>query len=59
MRLSSVSENGETVEEPLPPPFWANALETVADSIETRRSDAPGSRDYLDFLHGFMARARR
>lgn len=57
-RVQMESETGEPIEEPLPVSFWADALETVAESIETRRSDFPGSRDYLDFLHEFIERAR-
>ena len=33
---------------------WINALETVMDSIKTRTGSISGSRDYLDFLKGFM-----
>jgi hypothetical protein len=44
--------------EPLPLPDWINALETIADSIKTRRSTVPGSRDYLNFVHGFISEAR-
>lgn len=56
--VQTESETGATSEEPLPMSYWADALETVAESIDTRRSDYPGSRDYLDFLHGFIERAR-
>mgnify|MGYP000878450488 FL=1 len=37
------------------PREWINALETVMDSIKTRTGSISGSRDYLDFLKGFMA----
>lgn len=53
-----LTEAGGMAEEPLPLADWAQALETVADSIKTRKSDLPGSRDYLGFLHGFIAHAR-
>jgi hypothetical protein len=36
------------------PREWINALETVMDSIKTRTGSFSGSRDYLDFLKGFM-----
>jgi len=36
---------------------WINALETVADSIKTRKLDTPGSRVYLNFIHNFIAGA--
>ena len=36
------------------PREWINALETVMDSIKTRTGSISGSRDYLDFLKGFM-----
>lgn len=54
----SMTDDGGMEEEPLPIPDWINALETVAESIKTRRSDVPGSRDYLTFLHGFIAQVR-
>lgn len=37
---------------------WAKALETVEDSLKTRKSNVPGSRDYLDFVHGFIGQAK-
>jgi len=37
------------------PREWINTLETVMDSIKTRTGSISGSRDYLDFLKGFMA----
>ncbi len=36
---------------------WINALETVADSIKTRKIDVPGSRVYLNYIHKFIAGA--
>ncbi len=53
-----VTAEGE-VEKPLPLADWTNALETVEDSIKTRKSNTPGSRHYLDFVHGFIAQAKR
>ncbi len=53
-----MTNDGEVEEEPLPISDWVKALETVADSIKTRRSNVPGSRDYLDFLPGFIAQAQ-
>ena len=38
---------------------WAKAMETVEDSIRTRKSDVPGSRDYLDYVHHFMAQVHK
>jgi hypothetical protein len=58
MTKETVTEDGP-INEPLPIPDWFNALETVADSINTRRSNVPGSRDYLNFVHGFIGQARR
>jgi hypothetical protein len=54
-----VTDAGRIEEKPLPMTDWGNALETVANSIKTRKSNLPGSREYLDFLHGFIAQARR
>lgn len=34
------------------------SIEAVVDSIKTRRSGLPGSRDYLDFVQEFVARAK-
>lgn len=53
-----LSENGQRTEKPLNGSDWRKALETVADSIKTRKSPLPGSRDYLDFLHGFISMGR-
>ncbi len=47
-----------TIEEgPLPMVDWVKALETVMDSIKTRRRGLSGSRGYLSFLPGFLAEA--
>ena len=37
---------------------WIKALETVEDSIQTRKSGLPGSRDYLDYIHDFIGQAK-
>lgn len=37
---------------------WILAIEAVVDSIKTRRSDVPGSRNYLDFVHDFVAQVK-
>lgn len=58
MMKRSISEGAEMEEEPLPISDWVNALETVEDSIKTRRSGLPGSRDYLNFIQGFIGQAR-
>ena len=34
-----------------------SAIEAVVDSVKTRRSDVPGSREYLEFVKEFVARA--
>ncbi len=46
-------------EKPIRPAEWIMALESVMDSIKTRRSGIPGSRDYLDFVQGFILRAAK
>jgi len=33
---------------------WAQAFETVADSIKRRKGSLPGSRSYLEFVHRFL-----
>ena len=38
---------------------WIAAIETVLDSIKTRRSGVPGARDYLDYVHQFIAKAKK
>jgi hypothetical protein len=38
--------------------LWANALETVVGSIKTRTGNIPGSRDYLEFVQGFIRSAK-
>ncbi len=50
----AVSQN----EEPLEAVDWILAIEAVVDSIKTRRSDVPGSRNYLDFVHDFIAQVK-
>lgn len=37
---------------------WVKALETVEDSIKTRKGNSPGSRDYLIFVQAFIANAQ-
>lgn len=51
-----MTDDGATKAKPLPVSDWVKALETVEDSIETRRSSVPGSREYLDFVQEFIAR---
>ncbi|MEI6514360.1 MAG: hypothetical protein WCO77_00150 [bacterium] len=48
--------NGE--KKPLDILDWAKALEAVEDSVKTRKSDIPGSRDYLNFAQGFIRQAK-
>ena len=38
---------------------WIAALQTVIESIKTRRSGIPGARDYLDFVVDFISNAKR
>ena len=51
------ASDGSTETQPLQVPHWLNALETVADSIKTRKSDVPGSRCYLSYIHSFLEQA--
>lgn len=43
---------------PVRPVDWVLAIEALLDSIKVRRSNVPGARDYLDFVHGFIEQAR-
>ncbi len=38
---------------------WIAAIKMVVDSIKTRRSGIPGAREYLDFVHQFIANAKK
>ena len=49
--------DGRVQEEPLRISEWVKALETVEDSVKTRKSNIPGSRDYLNFVHRFIQQA--
>ena len=49
--------DGTVEEEPLRISEWIKALETVEDSVKTRKSNIPGSRDYLNFVHRFIQQA--
>jgi len=49
--------DGTVEEEPLRLSEWIKALETVEDSVKTRKSNIPGSRDYLNFVHRFIQQA--
>jgi hypothetical protein len=51
-------DDGTVDDRPLSTSDWLKALETVEDSVKTRKCSTPGSRTYLDFAHGFMAQAR-
>jgi hypothetical protein len=53
-----ITENGQRTEKPLCLSDWVKTLETVADSIKTRKSPVPGSRDFLDYLQGFIAHGK-
>ena len=50
--------DGTMEEEPLRLSEWIKALETVEDSVKTRKSNIPGSRDYLNFVHRFVQQAK-
>jgi len=50
--------DGRAEEKPLNISDWVKALETVEDSVKTRKSHIPGSRDYLDFVHEFIGQAK-
>lgn len=50
---------GKPQSEPLDLALWSNALETVADSIKTRKSNVPGSRCYLDYVQDFIADSQK
>ncbi len=52
------ADDGTEHDQPIETADWVNALETVQDSIKTRKSSVPGSRDYLNFVHGFIAQAK-
>ncbi|MEQ1843583.1 MAG: hypothetical protein ABL994_24520 [Verrucomicrobiales bacterium] len=54
----TTAADGQTRETPLKTSDWVKALETVEGSIKRRQAMAPGSRNYLDFIHGFIARVR-
>ena len=54
----STTEDGRAEEKSLNISDWVKALETVEDSVQTRKSNIPGSRDYLDFVHGFIGQAK-
>ncbi len=57
MRIKA--DGSDASEEPLDNSVWSNALDTVADSIKTRKGDFPGSRFYLDFIQDFIAKGKR
>lgn len=50
--------NGTETDKPLDVTDWVRAIETVEDSVKTRKSHIPGSRDYLDFVRGFIEQAK-
>lgn len=54
---SNLKESGQEVK-PIDLQDWLNALDTVEDSINTRKSSIPGSRVYLNFIHGFIDQAK-
>ena len=54
----SDDSGGGLTERPLEISDWLKAIDSVHHSIDTRRSDIPGSRDYLSFLQEFIAGAQ-
>jgi len=51
------NENGEQHKVPVDDRDWIGAIETVMDSISTRRSGIPCTRYYLDYVQDFIAEA--
>ncbi|MCC5851009.1 MAG: hypothetical protein JJU29_23215 [Verrucomicrobia bacterium] len=47
-------ENQQTISKPI----WLNACETLLSSINIRKSDVPGSRYYLDYVHKLIQNAQ-
>ena len=52
--VETTQSSGSVERSPLPAADWILALEAIKDSCETRTTDQPGSRDYLEFLRGFI-----
>ena len=57
MMKTKTAKDGTKEEHPLDLAEWVNGLETVESSMKTRAEKTPGSRGYLDFVHGFIAQA--
>ena len=53
----TTGEDGATHAQPLRISAWVKALEAVEDSVKTRKSSSPGSRNYLNFVQGFIRQA--
>jgi len=53
------SDEDQAPAKPLATVDWVAALRCVIESARLRKSSTPGSRDYLDFLGPFIARATR
>jgi hypothetical protein len=55
-RLLEVDGGEEGDSQPCPVPLadWVKAISAVEASLKIRRSSEPGSRDYLDYVHGFV-----
>ena len=58
LREARTTSDGETIRKPIDLKDWAKALETVLDSMKTRKVDQPGSRAYLEFAREFVKEAR-
>ena len=57
LQEARTNAEGQTVRKPIDIKDWIKALETVLDSMKTRKVDQPGSRAYLDFAREFVAEA--
>jgi len=54
-----VGDEGPKVQRPPSKSEWVQAIDAVIDSIKLRRSGIPASRDYLNFVHDFVAEAEK
>ncbi len=57
LNVETQSPGGATEQQALSTAEWTAALGAVKESCAIRTSDEPGSRDYLEFLAGFLAQA--
>ena len=54
----SITADAQEISIPLSAADWSKALGTVEVSVMTRKSDTPGSRHYLDYVHEFVKKAK-